>query len=292
MLSDLLIRLRALFRRNAVEAELDDELRFHFDQQVEKHMHSGLTREEATRQTRLIFGTLDRTKEECRDARGVHFLETLAQDVRYAARAMARNRGFTLVLVAILALGIGGTTAMYSVVDAVLLRPLPFPRPNELMVLAGVTYPKEIGISYWAHNRAFDQVAEYQSGGVNLSAENLAERVSVTEVSANFFPVLEVEPAIGRGFLPEEEAAGQNRVVILSHDVWLRNLNGNPAILGQSVRLNGIPHTVVGVMSSGFDFPGHSQIWIPKVPSIRRRGTRTGKQSHGVASRAGGLLAA
>ena len=136
MLSDLLIRLRALFRRNAVEAELDDELRFHFDQQVEKHMHSGLTREEATRQTRLIFGTLDRTKEECRDARGVHFLETLAQDVRYAARAMARNRGFTLVLVAILALGIGGTTAMYSVVDAVLLRPLPFPRPNELMVIA------------------------------------------------------------------------------------------------------------------------------------------------------------
>ena len=265
MLSDLLMRLRALFRRNAVEAELDDELRFHFDQQVEKYMHSGLTSEEATRQARLIFGTFDRAKEACRDARGVYFLETLAQDVRYAARAMSRNRGFTLILVAILALGIGGTTAMYTVVDAVLLRPLPFPRPNELMVLAGVTYPKEIGISYWAHNPAFDEVAEYQSGGVNLSAENLAERVSVAEVSASFFPVLEVGPAMGRGFLPEEQAAGTNRVVILSNEVWLRNLNGDPAILGLSIRLNGIPHTVVGVMPAGFDFPGHSQIWVPKV---------------------------
>jgi ABC-type antimicrobial peptide transport system permease subunit len=266
MLSDILIRLRAVFRRNAVESELDDELRFHFDQQVEKYVNSGLSCEKALRRARLDFGSLDRAKEECRDARGVRLLDKIAQDVRFGARMMARSRGFTIVLVAILALGIGGTTAVYSVVDGVLLRPLPFPHSNELMVVDGLTYPKEIEPSYWAHNPAFDQLAEYSSGGVNLSVDGRADRITAAEVSASFFPVLEVAPALGRGFLPSEEATDQNHVVVLSHDAWARNLSSDPSVLGQTLRLNGIPHTIVGVMPPGFNFPEHSQIWILRLP--------------------------
>ena len=126
MLSDLLYRLRALFRHKSMEAELDEELRAHFERQVEKCIQSGLTRDEAKRQTRLEFGGLDQVKEECRDARGVRFLETLIQDIRFGLRMLLKNRGFTAVAVLTFALGIGATTAMFSVIEGAILDPFPY----------------------------------------------------------------------------------------------------------------------------------------------------------------------
>ena len=273
VLSDLLYRLRALFRRKSVEAELEEELRAHLERQVQKYVQAGLSVEEARRRARLQFGGLDQVKEECRDARGVTFIETTLQDVRYGLRKLARSRGFTAVAVVTLALGIGANTLIFSVVNAAILHPLPF-RDAARLVTQWATSPT-IGYSgpgaftdrdymEWRdQNRVFSEIAAFRGQPTNLTGAGEPLRLTGTSISASLLRVLEVNPALGRAFAPEEETAGHNRVALLSDRLWRSRFGSDPSVLGKTIKLDGEIYTVIGVMPAGFGFPNEADLWTP-----------------------------
>src|SRR5271170_5570165 len=217
MLDDLFIRLRALFQRKAVETELDEELRFHFEQHVEKFLAAGLTREEATRRARLEFGGLDQVKEECRDARGTHFIETFLQDIYYGLRMLRKSPGFTAVAVLTLALGIGANTAIFSYVNAWIIKPLAYPQADRLMVLlshdtkkgwtsTGVTSNADF-LDYAQQNTSFEQIVPWTTWYFNLTGDGPPDRVLGGMVGWNFFQTLGAQPMLGRTFVPQESPA-------------------------------------------------------------------------------------
>ncbi len=266
MLSDLLYRLRALFRRQAVEAEMDDELRAHLERQVEKYVQSGLSPDEARRRTRLEFGGLDAVKEECRDARGVLFLETTLQDIRYGLRQLRRSPGFTAVAILTLALGIGANTAIFGVVNSVLLRPLPYFHPERLVSVMSVQVPHMRGreasypdfLDWRARNQVFDQMAVYRTENFTLIGGGEPEHLPGAVVSADLFSLLGVTPVLGRSFLPEDDMPGAvngTSAVILSCGLWQQQFGADPRVVGRRIDLDGRLYTVVGVAPAGFQFP-------------------------------------
>ena len=273
MLSDLLFRLRALFRPKSMEAELDEELRGHLAHHVEKYVQSGLAVEEARRRARLEFGGLEQVKEECRDARGVNLLETTLQDVRYGMRILARSPGFTAVAVTTLALGIGANTLIFSVVNAAVLHPLPFRDAGRLVTewatspTVGYSGPGSLtdkGYIEWRdQNRVFSDIAAFRGQPTNLTGEGEPVRLNGETITASLLHVLEVNPALGRAFAPEEETTGHNRVVLLSDRLWRNRFGSNSAVLGKAIKLDGEFYTVIGVMPGGFDFPNQADLWAP-----------------------------
>ena len=230
MLSDLLIRVRSLFRRNTVERELDDELRFHFEQQVEKFVQSGAPSQEARRRARLMFGGTEEIKEECREARGVVFVENLLQDLRYGLRSMRKSPGFTAVVVLTLALGIGVNTALFTIVHGVLLSPLPFPRPDRLVSLwernvidnnpfSAFNVVSGGVFADWQQATSFQQMALIGENSANLSGDggSLPESIGTRQCSYNLFSTLGVQPLYGRLFTEEDDRQGAPATVILTH---------------------------------------------------------------------------
>jgi predicted permease len=208
-------------------------------------------------------------------------METIFQDVRYSARMLRKNLGFTTVAVLTLALGIGACTAIFSVADTILLRPLPYYQPDRLVTVTE-SLPRmgldEVGVSpleyldYRNQNRAFSQVAAYQSAGFNLTGDEEPLRVNAARISASAWPLLQVSPELGRTFTDEEERSGTDRVIVLSHELWRRNYGGNPNVLGKTVRLDEQPYTVIGVMPASFRFPFDgaplsemADLWVPLV---------------------------
>jgi putative ABC transport system permease protein len=196
----------------------------------------------------------------------------LREDLRFAARLLRKNPGFTAVAVLTLALAIGANTAIFSVVNGVLLRPLPFPEPERLFrVMRKESDEKTTPVSVpqyaflAAQARPFSKLTAYPAinSGFNLSGEGPPERVLGTRVTQSFFEVLGVQPALGRGFLPEEDVPGGARVVVLSHQLWQRRLGANPGVLGQPLLLNSEPHTIVGIAPPGFRFPEEAELWTP-----------------------------
>lgn len=262
MLSDIWMRMRALLRRKSVEGELDDELRFHFARQVEKYVRAGMTREEATRRARLEFGGLDQVKEECREARGVHLLETLAQDARYALRGLRKNPGFTTVALLTIALGIGATTVMFAVVNGVLLKPLPYAEPQRLVVVHGHAdgwNPKVFGEQKFSYpdfldcrreSRTMDMAAVVFNDGT-VSEPAPPEYADNFEISSNLFSVLRVPLAQGRAFLPEDDRTGAAPVAILSHSFWQHHFGGRPDAVGSSLVLDQKRYAIVGIAPAG-----------------------------------------
>src|SRR5690348_2269934 len=271
MLTDLLYRLRALVQRRAVECELDEELQFHFAQQVEKYLQSGLDRAEAVRRARLTFGGMEQVKEECRDARGVLFLETVFQDCRYALRMMRRYPAFTAVAVLLIGLGIGTSTSMFSLVAAsVLRRPVfsdrlvYFWRYDKPQKEFHVRLPVDV-LDVHDRARSLDRFAAYRPEWFVVNGPSGSERVSGYHVAANWLAALGTVPARGRNFVPEEERPGHDDVVILSDALWKRMFNGNPGALGSRISVHARTCTVIGILPATFDFD-KAELFAPFLP--------------------------
>jgi putative ABC transport system permease protein len=261
---------RNLFQRARVERDLDDELRGYVDMLAEEKVGRGLSRTEARRAAHIEAGGVEQVKEAVRSARAGAFLDTVIADVRYGARILARNPAFTAAVVVALALGIGATTAVFSVVDAVLLRPLAYRDPRQLVVMLhrGTQPVSPANFLDWRRQASrLESVGAAEAWAPNLSGGDEAETVPALRMTADVLPMLGVAPLLGRAFLPAEEAAGQAHVAVLGYGLWQRRYGGDAGIVGRDITLNGEPYTVVGVMPRGFEFPPFwatgAQLWAP-----------------------------
>ncbi len=205
-------------------------------------------------------------------------MSTFLQDLRFAFRVLAKSPGYTAAVILVLALGVGGTSTVFTIVNGVLLEPLPFKNPSQLVTVGGAaSVPYGDTLKYWGQGKIFSIVATCANGGVNLAGAGEPERVPAATVSASFFPLFGAHPEIGRGFAPEDETPDRNHIVVLSHRFWQRNFAGDKAVLGREVALNGEFHTIVGVMPLGFGYPGHTDVWTLRIANTeQRRGNELG----------------
>ena len=273
MLNDLLFRLRTLLRRSAVENELDEELRFHLEQQVAKHVRAGFTREEALRRARLEFGGLGQVKEDCRESHGITFLEITAQDVRYALRQLRKTPGFTATAVVTLALGIGANAAIFTLMNAVLMRNLPVTDARSLLRLGDtndccVGYGVPNGGNYSdfstdtyeqlkKNTPEFQDLAAMQAGFeyrpvVARQKGESARSMTGEFVSGNYFRTFGLKAAAGRLFSDADDVEGAPIAAVMSYETWTNNYAGDPAVVGAAFFVNTRPVTIAGIAPEGF----------------------------------------
>jgi len=276
---NLMARLRswwkALAHRRQMEAEVEAELRFHIEHYADDLIKNGTPREEALRRARMELGTIASQKEDCRASFGLRPWDDLRADLRYAFRQLRHTPAFTVTVLVVLALGIGANAAMFSTIDATLLRRLPYRHASQLVSLSVTEENGKPSLIFFPdleewqrQSRTVDGLAYYTEDSVSADALGSGSVLSSPRVSPNLFSVLGVQPAMGRGFLPEEQAPGRDQVVVLSQTVWRNLFAADPAILGKQIRLNDAPYTVVGVMPRGFVFPANDtspQIWLPST---------------------------
>ena len=282
----LLARLRAVFTKPALDADFEAELAQHLEAATADNIRRGMTPDEARRQACIALGGLDQTRELHRDTRGLPWLEDTWRDLRFSLRQFARSPGFTAIAVLTLALGIGANTAIFSVVNAVLLRPLPYALPDRLVQvwsrftgiglsndLNAISVPEFNELAAQAH--CFSQVAALRPGAsFNLNVDGLPQRVEGAYVTPSLFPLLGVPAVLGRTFAAAEAEPGRNSVVVLSHGLWQRAFGNDPGVLGRQLNLNGVSHEVVGVMPAGFA-SYDADLWTPLAFSpddLKQRG--------------------
>ena len=268
----LTVRLGSLFRRERLEQELDAELRYHIDMLVEQNVAAGMSPAAARREALRVFGTVDGVKDDVRDKWLSRFVEVAVQDIRYGMRSLRRNPGFALVIIVTMALGIGANTAIFSVVNGVLLRPLPYKDGDKLVVLhqgqgdalgandQGFS-PKEM--DDYRQSRSLSDVVEFHNMFFTLLGRAEPERVSTGVVSANYFDVLGVKPIHGRTFVASDDAPGAPAVLVLSNGYWGRSFGGDPGIVGKVFRMNDRPHMVVGVLPPVPQYPLEVDVYMP-----------------------------
>ena len=268
----LFLRLLGLLRGQSVVRDVDAELASHIDLHVADFVRAGMSEDEARRRALVALGGMAQTRERYRERSRVQWMDELSQDVKFATRVLLKDRGFTLAVVAVLALGIGANTAIFSVVDALVLKPLPFFEPDRLMVIwedaTGVGFPKNTPatgnyFSWKERNRTFSDMAATRSATANLTVGGPPEFVMGRRVTANFFDVLGVRPMLGRTFTEEDDRTGAP-VTIISYGLWQRRYRGSTDAVGQTIVMNGQRRTIIGVMPRGFVFRDRERdFWSP-----------------------------
>jgi putative ABC transport system permease protein len=263
---------RALFRSARIDADLADEMRFHIDRETDANIARGMSPEAARRAARLTFGSIDAAQETSRDERPGAGVRQMLKDVRFGVRLLRKSPVFGITGIAIVALGIGAATAIFSVVYGVMLRPLPFREPERLVSIwlkrrDARMYPAAADAVELRQLRGvFEDVAFFEDANLNLVGDGEPQRLEGASVSPNLFPVLGVSAALGRTFAPDEDQPGRERVVLLSDALWRGRFAADRAVIGREIRLNGSRHTVVGVMPPDFQYPsGAHQAWVPLV---------------------------
>jgi putative ABC transport system permease protein len=289
--------IRALLHRGKVENELDSELRFHVQTQTEANIRAGMPPEVARQSALREFGGIEITKEECRDERGTRLLEQLSQDFRFGSRMLRKNPGFTAVAVLTLALGIGANTAIFSVVSAVLLRPLRYPNHAQLLHLqethggsaASATFTFANFLDLERNAKTMENVAGYRPWTFNLTGESSPEQVSGALVSANFFSALGTQPILGRVIgADDDQPGGENHVAVLSYALWQSHFGGDHEIIGKTTEVNGQRFAIIGVIPADFDFPDRSEMWCPLVPGGGLHANRASRLLTVIANLGGG----
>ena len=287
--------LRAVFKRRQAERELDDEMRFHLEKQIEQHMAAGMSPDEARRQALIAFGGVQQTKENVRETRGIHFFDAIAQDTRYAWRLLLKSPAFTSIAVVTLALGIGMNTAIFSLIDAVLYRSLPVRDSQNLVVLkwearnepstdgmanfgdcndphgkvalSGCSLPLPLLKELSAHTNVFSSLAASTGAAqMDLGGSGPARRVQGQFISGGYFETLGIMPAVGRLFSAADDQAGAAPVVVLNYKLWQSEFGGSNSVVGKTVRLNNKPYSVVGVTEPGFtalSLANSFDLWVP-----------------------------
>jgi putative ABC transport system permease protein len=266
----LIARLLELFGDSRAGRELDDEIETHLRLLAERYVRQGMSQAEAASAARRQFGNVTLLKEANRDMRGIRFVETIIQDLRYGLWMLRRNPGFTFVAVLTLALGIGANTAIFSIVNAVLLKPLPYYEPQRLVwVTEGIQFLGDENSSdndyytWQAQSKTFEHLVAYYAGNIYLMGRGEPERLEYIRATANLFPALGVAPQLGRAFTPEEHRRGGPSVAIISQALWQRRFSGDPAIIGQSMIIDRESRLIVGVMPPDFKFIQKADVLLP-----------------------------
>jgi predicted permease len=262
LLNILSARLHALLRREAVVGDIDEEMRLHLEMVMEENVARGMAPEEARQAALRSFGNFDKVRERAYEVRGGGTMETLLQDVRYGARVLAKHRAFTAVAVLTLALGIGANTAIFSVVNELLLHPLPYPDSDRLVMVWEKTSQgmpqnptSRNNFRAWRErSNAFAGMAAFSDQRLSLTGGGEPEEVPVQFATPELFRVLGVEPVLGRGMTQDDALPGSPDVAVLSHGFWQRRLGSDPKVIGRPIRLNGMPYTVIGVLPKGFEW--------------------------------------
>jgi len=279
----------AFFHRSRIEGEMDEELRSHIQSRADDLERSGVSRTEAKSLAQLEFGGYQKFKEECREERGGFWIETVWTDVRFALRMLRRSPGFTAVAILTLALGIGANTAIFSVVNAVLLRPLPYPNAKRLAMIWSTWGNETRGpasgpelIELRNRTRAFEEIGGIWVTSGTITGTVEPEQVRLALTTANFLPLLAEKPQLGRFFAPGEDRRGAAPLMILTDGLWRRQFGANPGIVGQTARLNGNNFTIVGVLPRDFKllFPDSRmadvQVFIPFLNDLEKQSRDTG----------------
>ena len=273
------LRIRSLLQRREVKREIDEELRFHIEQRTAENIAAGMSPEEAAREARKRFGNVQSIREECRETKGASFGEATFRDVRFGLRILRKSPGFTSTVVLTLGLGIGACTTMFSVIEAVMLKPLPVADQQSLVAVWGTN--AKLGINQFSQSvpnyfdyrdqaKSFAGLAVLRGFSGNVTLDGSAVRLEGNEATANFTQVLGWQPILGRSFTAEEDRPGAARVAMISAGFWRDHLGADPGVIGRKIDVNGEPHEIVGVLNHARSLGDQTDIWRPLAASVQR----------------------